>query len=181
MRRAIVFATVALALCAHTTWAQVRPVVPPRRDSARTRADTLRRDSTAADSTKPKDLIKWNEPDSVMRALMDRAGYTATRYQGDVAVFNAQTHTLALKGKKAGVNRDKTVIVGDSIIYNDSTKIMFARGDTVILRDPEQQPDDVYARGLMAYNIELHRGVVTNITTAIEQTGQHWIVYGKDA
>jgi hypothetical protein len=182
MRRSTVFASVALVLCAHTSlWAQVRPVVPPRRDSARARPDTLRRDSTAADSTKPKDLIKWNEPDSVMRALMDRAGYTATRYQGDVAVFNAQTHTLELKGKKAGVNRDKTVIVGDSIIYNDSTKIMFARGDTVILRDPEQQPDDVYARGLMAYNIELHRGVVTNITTAIEQTGQHWIVYGKDA
>ena len=182
MRRSIVLASVALALCAQTSlWAQVRPVAPPRRDSVRARGDTLRRDSSAVDSTRPKDLIKWNEPDSVMRALMNRAGYTATRYQGDEAVFNAQTHTLELKGKKAGVNRDKTVIVGDSIIYNDSTKIMFARGDTVILRDPDQQAADVYARGLMAYNIELHRGVVTNITTEIEQTGQRWIVYGKDA
>jgi len=182
MRHSIVFAAIALALCAHTSlWAQVRPVAPPRRDSVRTRADTLRRDSTAADSTAPKELIKWNETDSVMRSLMDRPGYTATRYQGDVAVFNAQTHTLQLKGQKAGVNRDKTVLVGDSIIYNDSTKVMVARGDTVILRDPEQQAADVIARGQMAYNVELHRGVVTNITTAIEQTGQHWIVAGKTA
>jgi hypothetical protein len=182
MRRPIVFAAIALALCAHTSlWAQVRPVAPPRRDSVRLRADTLRRDSTAVDSTAPRDLIKWNETDSVMRSLMDRPGYTATRYQGDVAVFNAQTHTLQLKGKKAGVNRDKTVIVGDSIIYNDSTKIMVARGDTVILRDPDQQAADVVARGSMAYNIELHRGAVTNITTAIEQTGKNWIVGGENA
>ncbi len=161
--------------------AQVRAVPPPRRDTVRVPADTSRHDSTAADSTKSKELIKWNEPDSVMKVLMTRPGYSATRYQGDVAVFNAQTHTLELKGKKAGVNRDQTVLVGDSIIYNDSTKIMVARGDTVILRDPQQQAADVVARGEMAYNVELHRGVVTNISTAIEETGQHWLVHGVTA
>src|SRR5450756_1524358 len=182
MRRALLLACFALALSAHTNLsAQVRRLPEPRRDTVRTRPDTSRHDSTAADSTKQKELIKWNEPDSVMRVLMTRPGYSATRYQGDVAVFNAQTHILQLKGKRAGVSRDQTVLVGDSIIYNDSTKIMVARGDTVTLRDPQQQAADVIARGRMAYNVELHRGVVTNISTAIEETGQHWLVNGKIA
>jgi lipopolysaccharide assembly outer membrane protein LptD (OstA) len=123
-------------------------------------------------------LIKWNEADSVMRALMARPGYTATRYQGDQAVFNAQTRTLQLSGKKAGVNREQTVLVGDSITYNDSTKVIVARGDTVILRDPQQQAADVVARGEMAYNVELHRGIVTNITTSIAETGENWFCAG---
>jgi hypothetical protein len=183
MRRAILLACGALALSAPMSLsAQVRTTVTaPRRDTVRTRPDSSRHDSTAVDSTKLKELIKWNEPDSVMKVLMARPGYSATRYQGDVAVFNAQTHTLQLKGKKAGVNRDQTVLVGDSIIYNDSTKIMVARGDTVILRDPQQQAADVIARGRMAYNVELHRGVVENISTAIEETGQHWLVHGVTA
>ena len=100
-----------------------------------------------------------------MDALMARPGYSATKYQGDQVVFDVKTHTLALKGNRAGVSRDQTVLVGDSITYSDSTKIMIARGDTVILRDPQRQAADVVARGEMAYNTELHRGVVTNIST----------------
>ena len=160
--------------------AQVRPVTPPRRDTVRARPDTARRDTTGADTTKTRDLVKWNETDSVMEALMKRPGYTATKYQGDVVVFNARTRSLSLKGSKAAVNRDQTVLVGDSIIYNDSTKIMIARGDTVILRDPERQTADVIARGEMAYNVELHRGVVTNISTSVE-SGEKWFVSGKQA
>jgi len=127
-----------------------------------------------------RELIKWNPIDSVMEALMKRPGYSATRYQGDQVVFNAQTRTLNLKGKKAGVERDQTVLVGDSISYNDSTKIMIARGDTVILRDPQRQAADVVARGEMTYNVELHRGIVTNVSTSVV-TGQTWFVRGKQA
>jgi lipopolysaccharide export system protein LptA len=115
-----------------------------------------------------------------MKALMARAGYTATRYQGDKVVYDAQTGTLNLVGKKAGVNRDQTVLVGDTISFNDSTKIVVAHGDTVILRDPSQQAADVVARGTMAYNIAAHRGTVTNISTSIEQTGNNWFVHGKN-
>jgi hypothetical protein len=172
----------ALMVCtAATASAQIRNAPPPRRDTVRARGDTARRDSTKADSARTKDLIQWNEADSVMQALMKRPGYTATRYQGNKAVFNAQTRSLVLQGSKAGVNRDQTVLVGDSIIYNDSTHLIVARGDTVILRDPEQQAADVIARGQMTYNIEEHRGVVTNITTQIAETGQNWYVGGRTA
>jgi len=115
-----------------------------------------------------------------MKLLMSRTGYTATRYQADRVVFDARTRLLNLNGKKAGVERDQTVLVGDSIVYNDSTKIIVARGDTVILRDPARQAADVMARGRMAYNVALHRGCVTNISTSVE-SGQHWFVEGADA
>jgi LptD protein len=178
-RRAQVLVGVVVLVSAHTSLsAQVKNL--PARDTVRARGDTTRRDSTAVDSTKRRELIKWNDPDSVMRVLMTRPGYTATRYQGDKAVFNAQTHSLQLNGKKAGVNRDQTILVGDSIVFNDSTKIVVARGDTVILRDPQQQSADVLARGQMAYNVELHRGVVTNISTEITE-GVHWFVGGNTA
>ncbi|HEY1952658.1 MAG TPA: putative LPS assembly protein LptD, partial [Gemmatimonadaceae bacterium] len=169
--------------------AQVRGVTPTPIDTAAARRaaqprDTLaaKRDSARADSTRRHDLIKWNETDSVMDALMKRAGYTATRYQGDTAVFDAQTHRLQLiskKGNKAGVNRDQTVLVGSNVVYSDSSKIIIARGDTVTLRDPQQQASDVIANGQMAYNIAEHRGVVTNITTSIAQTGEQWYVHGN--
>jgi lipopolysaccharide export system protein LptA len=172
-RGAILFVGVALAFSWQANLsAQVKTPPIQVRDTLRARPDTARRDSTKADSAKGRELIKWNAPDSVMTALMTRQGYTATRYQGDKAVFNAQTHTLELNGKKAGVNRDQTVLVGDTIVFNDSTKIVVARGDTVILRDPQQQAADVIARGRMAYNVELHRGVVDNISTEITE-GQH--------
>ena len=174
-----VAATFAL-VAQHDLVAQVRPAAPPRRDTVRTRPDSTKRDTTGVDTTRTKDLVQWNPTDSVMDALMKRTGYSATKYQGDVVVFNAKTRTLSLKGAKAAVNRDQTVLVGDSITYNDSTKIMIARGDTVILRDPERQTADVIARGEMAYNVEQHRGVVTNISTSIE-SGQTWFVEGKQA
>ncbi|MDP9201312.1 MAG: hypothetical protein M3P26_05190 [Gemmatimonadota bacterium] len=160
--------------------AQIRPVTPSRRDTVRARPDTSKRDTTAADTSKTRELIQWNPTDSVMDALMKRPGYSATLYQGDVVVFNTKTRTLELKGNKAGVTREQTVLVGDSIIYNDSTKIVIARGDTVILRDPQRQSADVVARGQMAYNVELHRGIVTNISTSVE-SGEKWFVNGKQA
>ncbi|MFL5482690.1 MAG: twin-arginine translocase subunit TatC [Gemmatimonadaceae bacterium] len=165
-----------LALAPHVSSAQVGGARPGQT----VRPDTTRRDTTRRDSTQ-RDLIKWTDTDSVMQALLHREGYTPTRYQGAQAVFNVQTKTLTLKGKPAGVNREQTILVGDSIIYSDSTKIIVARGDTVILRDPQQQAADVIARGEMAYNVELHRGVVTNIQTQIAQTGENWFVNGRTA
>ena len=181
MRRTALAIVASLAFVGpHHLHAQVRTVTPPRRDTVRARPDTARRDTTAADSSRVKELIKWNPTDSVMEALMKRPGYVGTKYQGDVVVFNARTRTLQLKGNPSGVNREQTVLVGDSITYNDSTKIMIARGDTVILRDPQRQAADVVARGQMAYNVETHRGTVTNVSTSVE-TGQTWFVSGKQA
>ncbi len=160
--------------------AQVRSVVPMPRDSLRGRPDTTRTDSLAADTTRAREIVRWNEADSVMQALMARPGYSATRYQGDKVVFNAQSRTLELEGDPSAVGRDQTLLVADSIRYNDSTKLIFARGDTVVLRDPKQAASDVIALGQMTYNVGTRRGSVTNISTSVE-TGQTWYVRGRQA
>jgi hypothetical protein len=150
-----------------------RPAVPVARpDSARGA------DSTAADTTKV--LIKWEEPDSTARALLARQGYSATRYQGVRVRFDAKARTLYLEGDPAAVGRGATLLVGDTIVYNDSTKLVVARGDTLILRDPSQNAADVVSRGELRYNIEAHRGSVTNISTVLE-SGEQWIVKAPKA
>ncbi|HUR00328.1 MAG TPA: putative LPS assembly protein LptD [Gemmatimonadaceae bacterium] len=186
MRRGLLFgATAALiAAIAPRIEAQVRRISPPppvRRDTTRVRPDSLRSDSTRADSSQRRELIKWGEPDSVLQALMNRPGYTATRYQGDRVTFDAQTRTLHLEGDPSGVQREQTVLVADTIFYNDSTKRILARGDTVVLRDPSQNAADVVALGEMRYNVALRRGTVSNISTSIAETGENWYIGGRQA
>jgi hypothetical protein len=138
------------------------------------------RDTTKSDSTKTKELIKWNEGDSIADALLTRAGYEATRYQGVHVRFDAKSRTLYLEGEPAGVSRGLTLLVGDTIVYNDSTKLIVARGDTLILRDPTQGTSDVVALGELKYNVAARRGSVTNISTSLA-TGGEWFVHAPVA
>lgn len=162
----------------------VRPPVKPtsratpRRDTTKT--PVTKADSAKADSSKVRELIKWTETDSVASALLAKPGYDATRYQGVRVHFDAKTRLLYLEGSPAGVGRGGTLLVGDTIIYNDSTKLVVARGDTLFLRDPTQSSSDIVALGQLRYNVEAHRGSVTNISTAIE-SGQKWYVRGSEA
>jgi len=159
-----------------------RTVRPPA--ERRVPADSLRgavRDTSVRDSTSKRELIDWGEPDSVTTALLNKAGYTATRYQGVRVTFDARSRTLYLEGGPAGVGRGTTLLVGDTITYNDSTKLVLARGDTLILRDPSQEGTaDIVALGELRYNITARRGSVTNISTAVE-SGETWFVRGTTA
>ena len=168
---ALLLVAVGIAMPAAAQVRGPRPTVP--RDTARVG------DSTAADSSK-KELIDWAEPDSMMSALMNRPGYNVTRYQGVRVRFDARARTLHLVGGPAGVARGITLLVGDTITYNDSTKVVLARGDTLVLRDPQRGNSDVIALGEMVYNVELRRGSVTNISTSLE-SGEQWFVGGSRA
>jgi hypothetical protein len=154
-----------------------RPTPPPPGPTAPRpgAARPARADTTRGDTTKVRDLIKWTELDSTAAALVARPGYTSTRYQGVRVRFDAKARTLYLEGEPAAVGRGVTLLVGDTIIYNDSTKLVVARGDTLVLRDPTQNAADVVSRGELRYNIEAHRGSVTNISTVLE-SGEQWIV-----
>lgn len=132
--------------------------------------DSLRRDTTH------KELVEWQEADSVARALLERPGFTATRYQGERVIFDARTRTLRLEGTPSAVTRGQTVVVGDTIFYSDSTQIVRVFGDTNILRDPAQG-EDVVTRGSLVYDIGRGRGAVTNVSTAVT-SGERWIVHG---
>jgi len=143
--------------------------------------------------------FEWTPADSAMRELLDRAGYRQVQYQGGRVVFDAATRNLILKGKPSAVKRDETMLVGDSISYNDSTKKVIALGDTVWLRDPGRaQSDDFIARNRINYDLETRVGETGAFSTSVESgqklfltaqrgsifsdtlvTGRH-IVFAKD-
>ena len=143
-------------------------------DSVRARGDSTMRDTTV------KEIVKWTEPDSVMLALIARAGYIATRYQGRMVVFDATDRGLNLIGDPAAVAREQSILVGDTIRYNDSTRMVAVRGDTVILRDPAQNAADVIATGRLDYDLRTGRARVSEVSTALT-SGETWFIKATPA
>ena len=144
-----------------------------RRDSADT--DTTRRDSSAT-----RDLVTWIPSDSIATELLKRSGFRPIRYQGDSVNFNATNKALRIIGVPAAVSRESALIVGDTVIYDDSTRIVVALGDTVTVRDPGQQQSDIVSRGRVAYNLSQRRALVTDVSTVVE-AGNRYFVKGKTA
>jgi hypothetical protein len=126
--------------------------------------------------SRDREIVQWAELDSVMTELLARPGYRAVRYQGDRVRFDASTRLLVMQGKPSAVQRDETILVGDSIIYDDSTKIVVALGDTVILRDPSaDDADDFVARGEIRYDLETGEGTTRAFSTSV-MSGQRLYV-----
>jgi hypothetical protein len=161
----------------------IRPPARQVRQDTLTQAqrDSLARaDSLRQDSLPPRRVLEFQPPDSVMNALLERQGYSVTRYQGDTIQFNAGQHLLILRGKPSMVSRDSAILVGQQIRYNDSTQIIVARGDTLVLRDPSRGSDDVVGLDSLRYNVRTREGYVREVTTAVE-SGERWIVHGGAA
>ncbi len=144
--------------------------------------DTVDLDSLAADSLALRELVDWVPADSITQELMQRAGFTVTRYQGASMRYNALQRELLLRGDTAGraaVERgDSTLVVGDTIRFNDSTQVADVRGDTVFLRDPTQ---NIVARGRLVYDVQARQGLVTNLCTTVDNAGEDWYVCGERA
>ena len=155
------------------------PPRPPQDPTGRT-ADPRRAgpDSVAARPT----LVEWVPEDSVMQALLARRGYTVVRYQARDVGFAAVGRTMTLVGTdsaRAAVQRDSTLLVADSILYNDSTNVVSARGDTIVMRDP-QRGEDVLGHTQMTYDIERREGKTHDFST-VANSGADWRVQANRA
>ena len=152
-------------------------------DTTRARRDTAGVARAGADSARADTaLITWAAEDSTFTALRARAGYDAVRYQGDTVRFRADQRVLTLRGKPAAVERGPTVLVGNTVRYDDSLQVVtagvdsLAAGDSVVLRDPSQG-SDVIVRGGIRYDLSERRGTVSGFNTAVAQ-GETWFVRG---
>ncbi len=144
--------------------------------------DTTRRTArpgTAPDTLPERRLITWSPPDSVMAALLERSGYSVTRFQGNSLTFLAPQREMLLRGE-AQVARDSAVLTGDTIQFNDSTQVVEARGDTLVLRDPSRGPDDIIGLGRLRYDVATREGIAYGVSTAVE-SGERWLVHGQVA
>jgi len=157
-----------------TGYARNRRLQPPRNPADSARADSLHA---------PRVLVNWPDPDSTMAGLLQRTGYTTTRYQSENAQLNSPRHELKLSGD-AAVQRVQTTLVADTILYNDSLRIMRATApptDTIYLRDPSQGTADLLAIGRLEYDLRRHFGLVNQLSTSSAQSGQTWYIYGHAA
>jgi len=159
----------------------------PARDTLRRSipGDTSRaaRDSAAAADSMPKELVKWADSDPVIDSLLAKRGYNVTRLQGRSITFDASRKLLTLirsDSARAAIGRDNALIVSDTITYDDSTKVIRARGAENVLRDPARGGDDVVSRGTLFYNTTERRGTVGNVRTTIE-SGQKYFVDAQSA
>lgn len=183
--------TGALLAVPATASAQARPPVrgrqPPADTVRRPAADTIRRapgdtvpegraGSTGADSVRAP-LIHWAPDDSVMQALRARAGFRVVQFQAQRVGFDAGTREMRLVGDtaRAGVLRDSTLLVADTIAYSDSTKVVRARGDTIVLRDPTQN-GDVVGHTELSYDTERKRGLTRDFRTVALSGTNEWVV-----
>jgi hypothetical protein len=178
-------AAVVAALLIATAMTAAREAAGQVRDTLQARRDPVLRDSLgqplhpAADTT-GRELVTWVEEDSVMAALRLRPGYTVTRYQGRTVVFDpVQREIRLLEG--AAIQREATILVGDSVSLNDSTRTMIAWGLPAVLRDPTQGTADLIAQGRLEYDMAAREGLVTGLCTSMEETGVRWFVCGDQS
>ncbi|MCU0625645.1 MAG: hypothetical protein MUF21_04035 [Gemmatimonadaceae bacterium] len=192
--RALGLVGAALAALAAPARGQQRPQ-PPRPAPPTTARDTIRRpatgrpltpqDSAARDSVVRdsirRNLVQWAETDSVIDELLSRQGYTVTRYQGRRVIFDAQPRrVLRLErdsSARAAVGRDQTLIVSDTIIYDDSIRVIRAYGRENVIRDPSRN-DDVISNGSLTYNLRDRTAQVGAVRTTIE-SGQKYYVQAE--
>ena len=121
--------------------------------------------------------VEWDEPDSTMAALLARAGYTATRYQGDTIVLGVRDSTLTLRGRDVAVTREGMLVVGDTVVFDGRAGVVRVRGDTIILRDPSRAAEDLVALGRLDYDLRRREGLATGVATQAEH-GETWFVHG---
>jgi len=159
---------------------------PPRTgvNAPTARGDTTRRTprDSAGGPAQQEDLLKWIPPDSMMLELLKRPGYRSTRYQADTVAFDNRTRTMTLGGRdssRAGVERDATVLVSRRIVYNDSTHLIAARGDSIILRDPARG-EDIVGLQEMTYDVEKKEGRTMDVST-VASSGAEWRVMAHRA
>lgn len=118
---------------------------------------------------------RFADPDSVMKALLQRPGYTPTRFRGDTAVIWADERRLRLEGH-AATDRTGAVLEADTITYADRECLIDARGDPRLF-----DKGKVAVGEGIRYDTCRKRGVVLDAFTSFDAQGQTWFVRGNIA
>jgi len=151
--------------------AQVIPGFPGGRSLGQ--LQPVKRD-TSKDTT---NKVHWPAPDSITARLLARPGYTITRYQGDTAFFNAQTHALdllAANKRRAIVDRDSQIVVSDSgIYYTEADRKVVTGGKYTLSPPPSSGQADIKGVGRVDYDLADRSARITRAKLPVNN-GQMW-------
>ena len=183
-RRAAITTLVLLGLGLGATPAEAQVGVPRRRQTA----DTTRRDTTgirpgqALDSARAQRLglptapsRSFAEPDSVVNALLQRPGYSSTRYRSDSATVFVQGERVLLKGE-ALTERQGAVLEADTITYRQDSCILDATGEPHLF-----DAGQVLVGTGISYDTCRRRGVVNEAVTNFTEGSTVWFLRGNVA
>lgn len=168
IRRYVVFAATLLLAGVAAAGAQIIPRLP---GGTRQPVQPMKKDSTT-DTLK----LKWPEPDSTMRALLGKSGYSITRYKGDTAFFDATSRSLdllAAKKSRVVVDRDSQIVVSDTGIYYREATRHVTTGGHYILSNPGSGQADIAGYGPVDYNFPERSVRVTNARLPVNN-GEVW-------
>ena len=116
--------------------------------------------------------------DSIMRALQELEGFTATQYRAITARFNADTGVLVLTAKpdaKAVVVQGTQSMTADSLlVFNRNTSIACGYGKPVLTGEGAEAPVESQR---VCYNTQTRMGTALGATTRITE-GASWVVTG---
>jgi Tat protein translocase TatC len=119
--------------------------------------------------------LTFPEPDSVMRSLMDRPGYTTTHFRSDSARLFATDKRVELEGSVL-TDRQGVKLEAGSVQYREDDCTIEASGKPHLF-DKEQV---LLGEGI-SYNTCRHRGVIRGAFTNFNEQGTVWFLRGNVA
>ncbi|HET9133165.1 MAG TPA: twin-arginine translocase subunit TatC [Gemmatimonadales bacterium] len=155
----------------------------PRGSQAeRSAGDTLRRPGEARriDSSTAKRLglpsgpeRRFPEPDSVMRALLERTGFAITRFLGDTAILLADSSRIVLTGK-AATDREGAILEAGRIVYDDPNCSVIASGEPRLFEEGK-----IAVGRTLRFDTCQERGIFGDALTTFDELGGNWFVRGN--
>jgi hypothetical protein len=113
--------------------------------------------------------------DALFNSLMELPGYHALEYRGREAQIEVATQRLSLIGD-AQVNRERDVLIADSILYRGSVQFMEARrGIELAGLDGSEVTSD----SVLYFDLAAMTGTVYRAETQFAQRGANWRVIGN--
>jgi len=120
-------------------------------------------------------VFPFPEPDSTMRLLLQKTGYSVTRYRADSVTLFAQDKRILLVGD-ARTEREGSTLEAQEIDYLDAGGILEARGSPMMFSE-----GNVLVGKDIRYYTNAKRGVVTGALTSFDQAGTEWFLRGSIA
>ena len=145
---------IAVLAAQDTSGARRRQDLEARRRRAR-RAVRAQGDSVLADSLAPAD--PFPEPDSIMRALMQRSGYRPVLYRGDTLRLSTGDHSIHIQ-QRASIERAGEKLFADSVVYDGESRYVIAYGKSKLINAKGEEIDS--EEGPLFYHTERHVGTV---------------------
>ena len=125
------------------------------------------------DSLRPDSALQAQGTDSVLDALLQRAGFVVTKYRADSASFTASDRRLELNGH-AHAEREGAVLDARHIAYDQAECLLTANGKPVL-----KEGERTLAGEGIRYDTCRKRGTVHGGQTEFSEGGTTWFIRGN--